>query len=325
MRILLIHNAKLPVEQYGGTERVLWWLAKGLSELGHDIVLGLRPGSSCPYASKVVSVDFASAINEKALPAADITHYFFTPSHAPTHPHLINIHGNGKAGEVFLPNTVFISADHAGRHGAQAFVHNGIDPDDYVYREAKGAELLFLAKASWKVKNLKGSRRIARRAGRELRVLGGSCIFPWANPGVHFMGMVGGAEKSKYLAESLALIFPVRWAEPFGLAVVEALVSGTPALVSPFGAMPEIVDDEVGRVCHSETEMVEVLRNWPGFSSARCRDRVLSRFHYRKMAEGYLRFYEKVLGGEKINASAPRSLPVDSTIFKGLPDGFIFE
>lgn len=304
-RVVLVHDAVLPVQTYGGTERVIWWLTRGLHEMGVPVTLVAKPGTKCPYA-KVV--EHAGAFPPPELPAGDIVHYFNTPPTEPKTPYLVSIHGNGKPGEVFLPQTSFVSRNHAERHGAQAFVYNGVDPDEYEFRSQKSDYLLFLAKASWKVKNVDGAIRISRAAGKTLKIVGGS---RWWCPrwrGVHWEGMLGGAKKREIIAGSRGLLFPVLWPEPFGLAVVEAMVSGTPVLASAYGSLPELVSEEAGKICDTESDFVAAVPTLGDFKPERCREWALSRFHYRKMAEGYQRYYEKILNGVAINELIPRSL-----------------
>lgn len=308
MRIALVHDVTLPVAHYGGTERIVWWLAKALHEAGHEVLLVCRPGSQCPFAT-VVAADFSQPIPPQ-VPAADVYHYFNTPPAEPEAPHVVTIQGNGKLGETFLANTSFISRNHAERHGATCFVYNALDPDDYVYRAAKEPYLLFLAKASWRVKNVKGTIRIARRARRPLRIVGGSSPLKplWKLGRIHWEGMLGGERKAKLVAGASGLVFPVLWHEPFGIAVIEALVSGTPVLASPHGSLPELVPPEVGLICRTEAEFVEGVARLGTFRPEDCRDWVLERFHYRRMARDYEALYEKVLSGETLNPRPPRTI-----------------
>ena len=293
MKIALIHDVKLPVATYGGTERVIWWLSKGLNELGNSVTLVCRPGSTSPYA-KIFNP--APGDLESQLPDVDVFHYFLTPEKMPTRPYLVSIGGNGKPGEIFLPNTVFVSRDHAARHHSQSFVYNGVDPDEYIYRERKSASLLFLAKASWKVKNVKGAIRIAKRAKRDLHILGGSKRFLNHWRGIHWEGMLGGKPKAEFLANAAALLWPILWEEPFGLAVVEAFMSGTPVLANRRGSVPEMIPPACGAICESEDDYAVALENLAQFRAKDCRDWAVSRFHYRKMAENYGKFYAQVTG-----------------------------
>jgi hypothetical protein len=60
MRVALLYHGRLPVERYGGTERVVVWLARGLAELGHEVVLLAGPGSRVPEA-RLIPIDLVAA------------------------------------------------------------------------------------------------------------------------------------------------------------------------------------------------------------------------------------------------------------------------
>lgn len=298
IRVALIYDSVFPVKGYGGTERLVWWLAKGLAELDHEpIIVGLS-GSSCPFA-KVVEAE--RPFPPKQLPPADFYHYFNTPPEEPSVPHLITIGGNAKAGEKFLPNTVFISRNHAERHGGKVFVYNGVDPDDCLFKDQKKSHLAFLAKASWRVKNVKGAVKVARRSGNPLEIMGGSRVLFKNWRGVHWVGEIGGLEKLQILSSAKGLLFPVLWNEPFGLAVVESMLCGTPVLATPFGSLPELVGKPAGKICHSYSEMIEACQHLESYRPAEVRDWAIENFSHLKMAKSYLDLYFKVLNGEKLN------------------------
>jgi hypothetical protein len=298
VRVALIHKFRFPVQGYGGTERLVWWIAKGLHEIGVDVTLVAEKGSQCPFARVVTDFDWARPFS---LPDVDVLHLFNTPRELPERPHLITIGGNGKPGEKFLPNTVFVSQNHALRHGSKSFVHNALDPSEYIFQEKKSDSLLFLAKASWKVKNVNGAIRIARKSGRSLKILGGKRWFLNHWRGIHWEGMLSGEPKARIIAESQGLLFPVIWDEPFGIAVIEALVSGTPVLASRQGSLPELVTPEVGKICDTEAEFVEAVPSLKEFSAKRCRDYVMEKFHYHRMAKDYLSLYERVASGNSLS------------------------
>ena len=313
MVIALIHNAKLPVPHYGGTERVIWWLAKALCELGHEVILVAAKGTTCPFAS-VIHADFSRPIEFQIL-GAQVLHYFYTPPTTPVRPYVVTIGGNGKPGETFLPNTAFVSRNHAERHNSTCFVYNGLDPADYKYSEKKDPYLLFLAKASWRVKNVRGSISLARAAGKQLRVVGGSRPwFLWGR-GVSWEGNLGGERKADFLSKACALIFPVLWNEPFGLAVIEALVSGTPVIASHFGSLPELLPQTVGFLCGEKKEFLEAIESSGSLKSENCRAWVIENFHYHVMARSYLHLYQRVLDGEALNPSEPRTKIPQSEVF----------
>ncbi len=300
MHIALCHNALIPPPKYGGTERIIFWLARALNKLGHQTTLVAREGSQIPGTRFIAyrdGVDWETLVP----PDVDVLHLWATPGCAPRRPFVVTIEGNGQAGERFHANTLFISRKHADNHKAAQFVFNGIDPDDYTCAPERENYLVFLAKASWKVKNLAGAIAIARGAGMRLEVLGSrdwplglQRLLP-AIRGVHYRGMVGDHEKREVLSRARALLFPVRWHEPFGIAVTEALASGCAVLGTPYGSLPELVTPDVGLLSANGRDLVKALANPGRFSPERCRQRVLDRFSDLDMARGYLPFYESVL------------------------------
>lgn len=312
LRIALVVPNRLPAVAYGGTERVVWWLAKALARRGHRVVLLANPGTTCSFA-EVRPLDPARPVAPQLPADVDVVHLHHPDLREPGRPHLLTVHSNSRPGQSYERDAVFISRDHAARHGSDVFVHNGIDPDDYgdPALDAPRRYCHFLGRAAWRVKNVRGAIRIARRAGVRLAVLGGHRLninmgFRFtASPRVSFAGMVGGERKNALLRASRGLVFPVLWHEPFGLAVVESLWFGCPVVGTPFGALPELVPPEVGLLSDREHELVEAVRAIGGYSRAACHDWVRERFTADRMAESYLRLYERRLDGETLNAARP--------------------
>ena len=226
-------NIPIPPQLYGGTQRVIYWLCRALIQLGHRVTLIAHPQSHVPGAEVRPAPSKREATDAwlRLVPdSTDILHLWRTPKPVPGKPFLVTIEGNGAPGQKFHPNTVFVSRKHAANHGSTHFVYNGIDPDEYECSTGRADYAVFLAKASWKVKNFKGAVRVAREAGVELRVLGSRSwpldlqrLLPPIR-GVRYYGMIGGREKIELLSRARCLIFPVRWEEPFGIAITEALL-----------------------------------------------------------------------------------------------------
>lgn len=324
MHVTLYKPGKTPIPPslYGGTERVIYWLGKALIELGHQVTLIANQQSHIPGAKlRTLSSDERDpgAWLELVPASSDIVHaheMFQAKIHKPV---LFTCHGNGQPGERFHPNTVFVSKRHAANHGSVRFVHNGIDPDDYLFSSQRDDYAIFLAKARWKVKNFQGAVSVARQAGIELRVLG-SRNWPlnlqrWLPQirGVRYFGMLGGHEKAEMISRARCLIFPVRWEEPFGLALTEAMISGAYVVGTPYGSLPEIVTTTTGVLSSDASTLTAAVQTPHRYPPETCRDHVLrSGFTHLDMAKKYLQYYEQVLAqgtllqpGEQAPATRP--------------------
>lgn len=291
MRVALLYHGRLPVERYGGTERVVVWLARGLAELGHEVVLLAGPGSRVPEA-RLIPVDPRSAeaadFDPRPLlpPGIDVLHAHRPISVAGV-PTLWTLHGTAHRTD-YPPNMVALSQDHARRSGARAYVYNGLDPAEYRFRADHDGYDLFLGRHH-AAKGLSWAIEGARRARQRLVVAG-----TWRSlvrPGVRTVGRVGGERKRELLAGAACLWMPARWDEPFGLTLIEALVSGTPVLGTRRGALPEIVTPETGLLGDSLEELVALRPGIGKLDPEACRARVLERFTHRKMAEEYVELY----------------------------------
>ncbi|SDP98133.1 Glycosyl transferases group 1 [Mucilaginibacter sp. OK268] len=312
MKILIVNNTAIPATKYGGTERVIWWLGKELNRLGHEVTYLVAEGSTCPFA-KVLVYDSAADMNLQVPDDIDVVHFHFQVSGFTKKPYLINVHNNPGYGHVLDQNSVFVSADHAARHGSTSFVHHGLDPDDYPKPnlQQKRTHTHFLAKAAWRVKNVKGAIDIATQSRNKLVVLGGTRLnlkmglrFT-PNLNVSFKGMVDNDQKSVVLNASKGLLFPVLWHEPFGLAIIESLYFGCPVFGTPYGSLPELVPAEVGLLSNSKQELVAGLKAIDTFNNQLCHDYAMEHFTVQKMAQRYLSLYERVLNGETLNPLSP--------------------
>lgn len=324
MRILLVSNSSVPVYAYGGTERVIWDLGEALGQLGHDVTYLVAAGSTCPFA-KVLEINPAVDLRRQIPADIDVVHFQFNPTFDLDldfdKPYVLTEHGN-TAGDKRLPfNSIFVSKNHAQRHGSDQFVYNGLNWDAYgpVDFEAQRQHHHFLGKAAWRVKNVVGAIEVALSAGVRLAVLGGSRLnlkrgfrFTWS-PRIAFHGMVGGQQKFQLLNTSNGLIFPVRWHEPFGLAVIESLYFGCPVFSTPYGSLPELVGPEQGVLSDTRAELVSSIQS-QSFDRRACHHHAVTHFNATTMARCYLAKYERVLLGERLAVSPPRSTARDLSL-----------
>lgn len=317
MKILIVHKGKLPATYYGGTERVVWYLGKALVEMGHEVEYLTTSGSEIPFC-KCRFIDENKPIEDQIGKAYDVVHFHHVQDnneYGPV-PALVTIHGNAAPGEQLSLNAVFVSADHARRHGAASFVYNGLGWEDYELPHLDLARKYFhfLGKAAWRVKNLRGAIQVIHKTRDEkLYVLGGHRVnFKMGmritlSPRVRFFGMVGGKEKSALVNGSKGLIFPVRWHEPFGLSIIESLFYGTPVFGTPYGSLPELVGNDFGFLSNDASVLADAIYHSEGYKPTICHEYARDVFSANQMARAYMTLYEKVINGHTLNQSMPVS------------------
>jgi glycosyltransferase involved in cell wall biosynthesis len=188
-------------------------------------------------------------------------------------------------------------------------VPNPIVIDDWPMRTEKEDYLLWIGRMD-PVKGADRAIAAARDAGRRI-VLAGPVqsgqedYFAGIEPQIDgeevcFVGEVGGARRKDLFARASALLMPIRWVEPFGMVMIEALACGTPVLAFPEGAANEIVvDGENGFLVADEHEMSEAIGRLGAIDPLRCRESVASRYGAETVAEGYEAVYRGALAAAR--------------------------
>jgi glycosyltransferase involved in cell wall biosynthesis len=212
-------------------------------------------------------------------------------------------HGH-KAHLVAISRTQAESAP-AGLH-IGGVVPNPIDVDRWPLRTEKQDYLLWIGRMD-PVKGADRAIEVARLARRTL-VLAGPVqtgqeeyfrerVEPHIDGRrVHYIGEVTGTAKQQLYANAAALLMPVRWREPFGMVMVEALACGTPVIAFPEGAATEIViDGENGMLAADETEMARATERLGSIDPDRCRLSVAERYDISITTAGYERAYRRAI------------------------------
>ena len=325
MKILIVNSTVIPAHLYGGTERVIWALGKELVKLGHNVTFLVARGSCCDFAS-VVYIDESKPIVDQVSNDYDIVHFNFRPHNVEklNIPYIVTMHGNSNDFNELDLNTVFVSKNHASRYNSNSFVYNGLDWSEYAAPVLNNNRnyFHFLGKAAWRVKNVRGAIDVIKKIkGEKLKVLGGvrfnfnmGIRFTFSAK-VGFEGMVGGAKKCSLLNGSKGLLFPVRWHEPFGLAIIESLYYGCPVFGTPYGSLPELVNEEVGFLSDKSDERVKEMANVDRYSRLKCHEYALNKFNSKKMSMAYLEKYDRVVSGEKLNPVPPKLLMIQEQMF----------
>jgi glycosyltransferase involved in cell wall biosynthesis len=210
-----------------------------------------------------------------------------------------------------LPHTKFMKT-----------IHHGIPADLHRPLFEKGSYLAFLGRISPE-KRPDRAIKIARAAGIPLKIAAKvdkvdedyfrSEILPLiGGEGVEFIGEINEREKTKFLSEAGALLFPVDWPEPFGLVMIEAMACGTPVLAFRCGSIPEVIEDGVtGKVVDGEQEAVAALPAILSYDRRAVRRRFEERFTATRMAKDYVSTYRQLLrmhrsNGKRLSLWSPR-------------------
>src|SRR5262249_50222358 len=163
--------------------------------------------------------------------------------------------------------------------------------DEYTFSPRRGGYLAFLGRIS-PDKGLDTAIRVAQRVGLPLRIAA-RLPLPYKHdpavrrdweydqdeiqpllqgPEVELIGQVGGKQKDYFLGNAAALLFPIRWPEPFGLVMAEALAAGTPVIAVRAGSVPELIEDgRTGFICDDEDGMVCAVSRIDEIDRAVCR------------------------------------------------------
>jgi glycosyltransferase involved in cell wall biosynthesis len=311
--ILHVINKPVPPEyNAGGANRLVHWLAAAQARAGHQVYVAAPAGRETTFYRFIkLSPKFSIQELVRKLPLSVTA---------------IEYHGGGdddaKDQLDLLPmpvlrsvhwvdtemkprkNSVFVSKSHCTAHGGSRYIHNGIQVDDYQFCEDKEDYFLFLAKVKRSKKGVVEAIDIAKKTGIKLAIAGGCRLgsphtwFKW-HPRIYPVGIVDGEYKLKLLARARALIVPIKWDEPFGLTMIEAMASGTPVLAYRRGAVPEIVEHGVtGFVCDTQEQMIEALGRCATIDPARCRERVRNFFSDELMAKRHVDLLKEIRSGK---------------------------
>jgi len=331
MKILLVHNSRLPVQTYDDAERVVWWLGKALARAGHEVTFLAKKGTKCPFAP-VLILDDKKPLEAQIPVDVDLVHFHFDPQEDICKPRLITCYDNSATARTFDHNTVFVSAQHACRHGGSVYVHPGIDFTEYgkPVMQARRMYFHFLGNAAWSGKNVRGAIDLATRLEARLHVIGGTRVNfrkglrITLSPNVRFHGLLNPEGRNALLNSSKGLIFPVIWPEPFGLAIPESLYFGCPVFGTPYGALPEVLGkktkkskqadlkgtveafySDYGCLSLHKSELLEALKHADAFDRQKCHDYAVAHFSAHRMAKEYVLLYEKILNGHTLHAEHP--------------------
>jgi glycosyltransferase involved in cell wall biosynthesis len=128
---------------------------------------------------------------------------------------------------------------------------------------------------------------------------------------IDFVGEIGHDEKSDFLGNAAAFLFPIQWPEPFGIVMIEALACGTPVIAFRRGSVPEVLEDGVtGFIVDDAKGAVDALQCLGKIKRQACRKHFERHFSDERMAAQYLTIYERLIQKE------PTAITLDDGVMR---------
>lgn len=189
-----------------------------------------------------------------------------------------------------------------------ATVYNGVDPNTYTFypQPSDPPYLAFLGRLSPE-KGTHHAIDIAKRTGSVLKMAGKidavdveyyeEQIKPHIDgEQIQYLGEANHVQKNILLGNAVATLFPITWREPFGLVMIESMISGTPVIAMELGSTSEVIAHEkTGFLCHSIDECVAALGRIHDIDRRVCRQHVEDNFSVKRMADGYIAVYQQIM------------------------------
>jgi glycosyltransferase involved in cell wall biosynthesis len=195
-------------------------------------------------------------------------------------------------------------------------VYHGLPESLFKPGEGEGGYLAFLGRICADKGPLQAIE-IARRAGMTLKMA--AKVDPAdrkyfeeevkpvldASPHVEFIGEIDDGRKQEFLGNAKALLFPIRWPEPFGLVMIEAMACGTPVIAFNSGSVPEIMEDGLtGFVVEDMDQAAAAVGKVDSLFRPSIRSRFEERFSVTAMAREYVRIYQQLAASGEVCAVA---------------------
>jgi len=237
-----------------------------------------------------------------------------------------------------LPNNVFICFLSKYQYDNVPFIPikqkflipHGIDISDFKYSNEGGNNILWFGRIDpSSPKGLLESIKIAIQIKKKINIYGSienkdyfsKEIQPYLN-NEYINFNHGYFDKKTVIGNNKLLLLPLKWEEPFGLVMLEAMACGTPVVAFARGSVPEIIKDgETGFLVNPSND--NIRGNWKvkktgidGIKEAiakiysmpqadykkmrlACRAHVEKNFTINRMVDKYEKLYKEIIGKNK--------------------------
>jgi glycosyltransferase involved in cell wall biosynthesis len=328
-------SESVPPKLYGGTERVVSVLTDELFRQGHQVTLFASGDSQtaatlvapCARAQRLMGCADPLAAHMLMLEQVaqrahefDLIHYHVAPLHFPLArrmaiPHVTTLHGRLDLPDLLplytefneLPLVSISDAQRAPlpRQNWVGTVYHGFPEQDFRFRAKPGSYFAFLGRIA-REKRVDRAIEIAKACGLPVKIAAKidpsdaayfkSEIAPLMDhPLVEFIGEIDDSEKSAFLGNARALLFPIDWPEPFGLVMIESLACGTPVVAFRGGSVAEVIQHGVtGFVVDDLDHAIDAASRTLTLDRRACRDAFTRRFSAARMTAAYVRLYRQL-------------------------------
>ena len=255
----------------------------------------------------------------------DVIHFHISQFHFPSSrrlpvAHVTTVHGRLDMPELFplyaeFDDIPLVSISDAQRGpipdaGWAATIPHGLPLDLLRFHPGPGEYLAFVGRISPE-KRVDRAIAIATGVGQRLRIA--AKVDPadqeyfdreirhlLDHPLVDYIGEIDEAQKSHFLGNASALLFPIDWPEPFGLVMIEAMACGVPTVAFRGGSVEEVIEPGVtGFIVDSVNEAIAATRAVPTLDRHTCRAVFEQRFNVTRMATDYLSVYEQLMSDRR--------------------------
>jgi len=333
----------LPPKLYGGTERIVHYLTEELVKQGHEVTLfasgdsitnakliapvneGLRLKKDCidPLAYHIIEMQEVI----KRAKKFDVLHFHTDYLHFPFSnlgvPSITTLHGRLDIPELqdiyrTFPYQKLISISNNQRLPLPQAkfiktVYHGLPENLHSLGNGRGDYLAFLGRISPE-KGIERAIRISLATNTKLKVAAkidkadlayyeNNVKYLLNHPLIEYIGEINEQEKTEFLGNAKALIFPINWPEPFGLVMIEAMACGTPVIAFNNGSVPEVIEDGVtGFIVNTMTQAIHAVNQLKYLSRVEVRKTFEKRFTAKRMVEDYVNVYHSLINNSLKNS-----------------------